>query len=107
MVMITSLGSYLRKGAAGKMEMYSVLATIKETAASMASTQSFLTESFIGITSIKNALSIDSGHKMTALSRPSSIQTLLSVPESHRFCKMLADFTAGGESHPALKIYSV
>ena len=34
----------------------------------------------------------------------SSIQTLLSVPELHRFGAFaLADFTAGGESHPALK----
>ena len=34
----------------------------------------------------------------------SSIQTILSVPESNRFCaKALADYTAGGELHPALK----
>ena len=35
---------------------------------------------------------------------PSSIQTVLSVPESHRFSQRLADFTAGGDLHPALKI---
>ena len=36
---------------------------------------------------------------------PSLIQTILSVPESHRFLrpKPLADYTAGGESHPAPK----
>ena len=35
----------------------------------------------------------------------SSIQTLLSVPESNRICALaLADFTAGREFHPALKI---
>lgn len=35
----------------------------------------------------------------------SSIQTLLSVPESHRFLPhtRLADFTADREFHPALK----
>ncbi len=34
----------------------------------------------------------------------SSIQTLLSVSELHRICaEALADFTAGRESHPALK----
>ena len=34
----------------------------------------------------------------------SSIQTILSVPESHRFgAHALADFTAGGELRPALK----
>ena len=34
---------------------------------------------------------------------PSLIQTILSVPESHRFLRLtpLADYTAGGESHPA------
>ena len=38
----------------------------------------------------------------------SSIQTLLSVSESHRFCAVaLADFTAGREFHPALKMYSI
>ena len=37
--------------------------------------------------------------------RSSSIQTVLSVPESHRInAYALADFTAGRESHPALKI---
>ena len=36
---------------------------------------------------------------------PSPIQTILSVPESHRFgAAALADFTAGGELPPALKI---
>ena len=36
---------------------------------------------------------------------PSSIQTILSVSEFHRIgAYTLADFTAGGESHPALKI---
>ncbi len=40
--------------------------------------------------------------------RSSHIQTVLSVSESHRFCAFtLADFTAGRESHPALKIYEV
>ena len=36
---------------------------------------------------------------------PSLIQTILSVPESHRFLRLtpLADYTAGGESHPAPK----
>ena len=36
---------------------------------------------------------------------PSLIQTILSVPESHRFLrpKPLADYTAGGEFRPALK----
>ena len=36
---------------------------------------------------------------------PSLIQTILSVPESHRFMQLspLADYTAGGESHPAPK----
>ena len=35
----------------------------------------------------------------------SSIQTLLSVSELHRICAIaLADFTAGREFHPALKI---
>ena len=35
----------------------------------------------------------------------SSIQTLLSVSELHRICVVtLADFTAGRELHPALKI---
>ena len=34
----------------------------------------------------------------------STIQTLLSVSELHRFCaNALADFTAGREFHPALK----
>ena len=37
--------------------------------------------------------------------RSSSIQTVLSVPESHRFgAEALADFTAGREFHPALKM---
>ena len=38
---------------------------------------------------------------------PSLIQTILSVPESHRFLRLapLADYTAGGESHPAPKNY--
>ena len=36
----------------------------------------------------------------------SSIQTVLSVSELHRFSAYaLADFTAGREFHPALKIY--
>ena len=37
---------------------------------------------------------------------PSLIQTILSVPELHRFVQPrgpLADYTAGGESHPASK----
>ena len=36
---------------------------------------------------------------------PSLIQTILSVPESHRFLrpKPLSDYTAGGEFHPAPK----
>ena len=35
----------------------------------------------------------------------SSIQTVLSVSEFHRFgAEAFADFTAGGELHPALKI---
>ena len=35
----------------------------------------------------------------------SSIQTILSAPESHRIGhKRLAGFTAGGDLHPALKI---
>ena len=36
---------------------------------------------------------------------PSLIQTILSVPESHRFLrpKPLADYTAGGDFHPAPK----
>ena len=36
---------------------------------------------------------------------PSLIQTILSVPELHRFLRLtpLADYTAGGESHPAPK----
>jgi hypothetical protein len=39
-------------------------------------------------------------------SHPSSIQTLLSVPEFNRFSPVLpgvADYTAGRELHPALK----
>ncbi len=39
---------------------------------------------------------------------PSSIQTLLSVLESHQIIrqkKTLADYTAGRELHPALKTY--
>ena len=37
----------------------------------------------------------------------SFIQTLLSVPETNRFCNLLllADYTADRELHPALKIY--
>jgi len=47
-------------------------------------------------------------HPKGASAHSSSIQTVLSVPESHRFCaETLADFTAGGEFHPALKIYVV
>ena len=36
---------------------------------------------------------------------PSLIQTILSVPESHRFLRLapLADYTAGGDFHPAPK----
>ena len=36
---------------------------------------------------------------------PSLIQTILSVSELHRFVRLtpLADYTAGGESHPAPK----
>ena len=36
---------------------------------------------------------------------PSLIQTILSVSELHRFMRLtpLADYTAGGESHPAPK----
>ena len=36
---------------------------------------------------------------------PSLIQTILSVPESHRFLRLtpLADYTAGGEFRPAPK----
>ena len=55
----------------------------------------------------KYALRIHSGreNKRKAFCVSSSIQTLLSVPESHRFgAYAFADFTAGGESHPALKI---
>ena len=38
----------------------------------------------------------------------SSFQTVLSVPEFHRFgAYAFADFTAGGESHPALKIFGI
>ena len=38
----------------------------------------------------------------------SSIQTVLSVPESHRVNALaLADFTAGGELHPALKTKAI
>ena len=38
----------------------------------------------------------------------SSIQTVLSVSEFHRFgAEAFADFTAGGEFRPALKIYVV
>jgi len=38
----------------------------------------------------------------------SSIQTVLSVSESHRFGALtLADFTAGGDLHPALKNYEL
>ena len=38
---------------------------------------------------------------------PSLIQTILSVPGSHRFMQLapLADYTAGGESHPAPSKY--
>ena len=38
----------------------------------------------------------------------SSIQTILSVSELHRFnANALADFTAGRESHPALRNYEL
>ncbi len=39
------------------------------------------------------------------MGKSSSIQTVLSVPELHRVnTNVLADFTAGGEFRPALKI---
>ena len=64
--------------------------------------------SVIGITSKqKCALSLHSGREKNAniLCVSSSIQTVLSVSEFHRFnADALADFTAGGEFRPALKI---
>ena len=43
-----------------------------------------------------------------AHNQSSSIQTLLSVLEFHQFnAEALADYTAGREFHPALKMYSI
>lgn len=39
--------------------------------------------------------------------KPSSIQTLLSPPEFHRFVPKLAGYTAGWDFHPTLKFLPV
>jgi hypothetical protein len=44
---------------------------------------------------------------MKKIMKTSSIQTVLSVREFHPIVLTLADYTAGGESHPAPKFWFI